>query len=188
MPENKKFSMIVLAGGASSRMGRDKSKLMIGGKSFLEIQTEKGKLLGIRDILVSGYRGACDFPVIPDRHPGKGPLAGLEACLREAREAACLVLSVDVPFTPVEELEGLLAAYEASEKPAVILKAGDREQSLIGVYDRALAEEMEQEILLRKGSVFAFLRRVGYEVYESKADPEQFVNINDPELFERYCR
>ena len=39
----KEISMIILAGGASSRMGRDKSDLTIDGKTFLEMQIEKGE-------------------------------------------------------------------------------------------------------------------------------------------------
>lgn len=41
----KEISMIILAGGASSRMGQDKSDLTIDGKTFLEMQIEKGKSL-----------------------------------------------------------------------------------------------------------------------------------------------
>ena len=75
------FSMIVLAGGKSSRMGRDKSDLLLGMDTFLNVQIRKGTELGIRDILVSGYRGEdCPVPVIRDRLEGRGPLGGLEAC------------------------------------------------------------------------------------------------------------
>ena len=72
----KEISMIILAGGASSRMGRDKSDLTIDGKTFLEMQIEKGEKLGISDILLSGYHGEnkYKYPIIPDRFPGKGPL------------------------------------------------------------------------------------------------------------------
>ena len=57
MGENK-LAMIVLAGGASSRMGKEKSDLKLDGKSFLEIQIQKGRELGVGRIYVSGYRGA----------------------------------------------------------------------------------------------------------------------------------
>lgn len=50
------MSMILLAGGLSSRMGSDKADLCWNGKTFLEHQIEKGKRLGITDIVVSGYR------------------------------------------------------------------------------------------------------------------------------------
>ena len=46
MGENK-LAMIVLAGGASSRMGKEKSDLKLDGKSFLEIQIQKGRDLGV---------------------------------------------------------------------------------------------------------------------------------------------
>ena len=67
----KEISMIILAGGASSRMGRDKSDLTIDGKTFLEMQIEKGEKLGISDILLSGYHGEnkYKYPIIPDRFP-----------------------------------------------------------------------------------------------------------------------
>ena len=53
MGENK-LAMIVLAGGASSRMGKEKSDLKLDGKSFLEIQIQKGRELGVDRIYVSG--------------------------------------------------------------------------------------------------------------------------------------
>lgn len=106
----KEISMIILAGGASSRMGRDKSDLTIDGKTFLEMQIEKGEKLGISDILLSGYHGEnrYKYPIIPDRFPGKGPLGGLEACFRKAKNPYCLVLGVDVPLVPAEELAALI--------------------------------------------------------------------------------
>ena len=54
MPENK-IALVILAGGKSSRMGREKSDLILNGNTFLEIQIEKGKQLGIKKII---------FPVI----------------------------------------------------------------------------------------------------------------------------
>ncbi len=67
MGENK-LAMIVLAGGASSRMGKEKSDLKLDGKSFLEIQIQKGRELGVDRIYVSGYRGAhCTEEIVMDR-------------------------------------------------------------------------------------------------------------------------
>lgn len=52
---------------------------------------------------------------------------------------------------------------------------------MAGIYDRDLAEEMLLEIRERKGSVFAFLNRIGYETCESNAPETCFANINCPE-------
>lgn len=129
----KEISMIILAGGASSRMGRDKSDLTIDGKTFLEMQIEKGKKLGISDILLSGYHGEnkYKYPIIPDRFPGKGPLGGLEACFRKAKNPYCLVLGVDVPLVPAEELAALIRQSLHSDAKAVILSHGGHEEPLM---------------------------------------------------------
>lgn len=181
MPERNPFSMIVLAGGRSSRMGTDKADLRWQGMTFLQTQIQKGRQLEIEDIQVSGYRGSqCDIPVTKDRFPGKGPLGGLESCLRNAKHEKCLVLSVDVPLVPTSELEKLLEASQNSSAAITILKHGEKEQPLIAVYNRSLADAMLQEIRESKGSVFAFIRKAGYGVYESFAPAEVFVNVNSP--------
>lgn len=184
MRSGERYSMVVLAGGRSSRMGTDKADLCLDGRTFLELQIEKGRVLGIEDIQVSGYRGAqCPIPVTEDRLPGRGPLGGLESCLRRARWQKCLVLSVDVPLVPAAELERLLETAARAAAPVTILRHGESEQPLIAVYDRELADEMLAEITERKGSVFAFINRIGYAVYRSEADPAAFSNVNSPELY-----
>ena len=184
MPENKRpgegISLVVLAGGRSSRMGSDKSDLPIGESTFLEWQIRKGRELGITDIQVSGYQGACcSAPVTPDRFPGKGPLGGLESCFRLARERQVL------PLVPVEELERLVLRSREKQKKAVILRHRGKEEPLAGVYDRDLADEMLAELWERKGSVFAFLNRIGYDICDSAAPEERFANINRPEDYRR---
>lgn len=123
--------MVVLAGGRSSRMGSDKCDLKIEKSTFLEWQIEKGRALGITDIQVSGYHGAaCSVPVTPDRFPGKGPLGGLESCFRRAREEQVLVLGVDIPLVPAEELERLVIQSREKQKKAVILRHRGKEEPL----------------------------------------------------------
>jgi len=50
-------SLIILAGGKSSRMGQNKAHLRWNAKCFLDIIIEKGKSLGFGEIVLSGYRG-----------------------------------------------------------------------------------------------------------------------------------
>lgn len=189
MPEGVHFSMIVLAGGKSSRMGSDKADLSYQGRTFLEIQIQKGKQLGIDDIQVSGYRGnRCDIPVTEDRFPERGPLGGLESCLRNAKHEKCLVLSVDVPLVPVSELKNLMEASRRGHASITILKNGEKEQPLIAVYDRSLADGMLREIMERKGSVFAFINKTGYCVYESTEPADYFANVNSPEEYRRITK
>lgn len=179
-------SMIILAGGKSSRMGREKSDLMYRGKSFLAIQAEKAAQLGIENVVISGYRGNQQpaFPIIPDAVTERGPLGGLSTCLRTLHTPWALVLSVDAPLVPAEELRKLLAFGRQTGQPVTILQSGQQQFPLIGLYRTNLADAMEEEITLHRGSVFALLRRIGYAVYTSDADPAFFSNVNDPESYQ----
>src|ERR1700719_2326558 len=101
----------VLAGGQSSRMGRDKAMLTLGGRTLLAraVQTLRGVA---SEVVVLGERRALEGAdrAIADLHPGCGPLGGIEAALRDlgsrpGAEWACF-LPVDIPFLPA----GLYAA------------------------------------------------------------------------------
>ncbi len=64
------FSAVILAGGQSRRMGRDKAWLKRDGKTLLERQVELVRFLGVTEIFISGRRTrtmtvpACGFCVI----------------------------------------------------------------------------------------------------------------------------
>lgn len=181
-------SMVILAGGKSSRMGSDKSDLLLGEKTFLELQIEKGRELGISDILVSGYRGnRCLFPVVKDRMEEKGPLGGLEACFRQVKNPWVLVLCVDVPLVPVAELRKLILLAE-EERKSVILRHGDRTEPMMGVYPADMADDMVEEILHGRGRIFHVLEKRGYQIYETDQPDELFRNVNDPEAYVRLLK
>ena len=201
-----RLAMVVLAGGGSRRMGRDKADLPVDGRTFLECQIEKGQNLGIGEILVSGYRGSrCSVPVVRDRYPERGPLGGLEATLREAEKEFCLVVSVDVPLVTEELLLRLVREFRRSRgdaegagrtggtgtaageapKPVMIVEHGGRLEPLLGIYRSDLADQMEEELRTGKGSVFHFLETQGYDVCKSREPEEIFENINTPESYGR---
>lgn len=185
------LSMVVLAGGKSSRMGKDKSDLLYEGQTFLQRQIEKGKALGIADIFVSGYRGTmCTERVIKDRYPQKGPLGGLEAAFREMKTPYCLVVTVDVPLVTVEALRGLIREFRkawmhGNAKAACVLKHGERIEPLLGIYRTDLADTIEREISEGKGRVFCLLEKTGYDVSKSDMPEAVFENINRLEDYEK---
>lgn len=191
MAENK-LAMIVLAGGASSRMGREKSDLLLNGRTFLETQIAKGKQLGVNRIYVSGYRGEhCSGEIVMDRISGRGPLGGLEACLYRAEQGGadhCLVLSVDTPLAPISELEKLVrTALGDTENPVTLLHHGEREESLIAVYESRLHQDIRAFLERGQSSVFRFLNEIGYGCYDTQEDDLYFTNINDPQVYGRIC-
>lgn len=176
-----KLSMVVLAGGKSSRMGNNKADLMYRDKTFLEWQIEKGKQLGISDLIVSGYQGSgCQERIAADRYKERGPLGGLESAFRQAVHDNCMVITVDMPLLPAAELKCLIRAFRKASGSAMVMKHGERTEPLIGIYKTCAAEAAEQELLSGKGSVFGLLNRTGYTIYESGGPEDWFWNVNSP--------
>lgn len=92
---------VILAGGGSRRMGRDKAWLEIGGRSLILRAVSMVRELGLAEIFISGRAGvdysALGCPVLRDRVPGSGPLGGIEAALEVVQAPLLLVLAVDLP-------------------------------------------------------------------------------------------
>ena len=176
------LSGVVLAGGLSRRMGRNKAELHLGGKTLLQIQADKLFALGIRDVMLSGANCPAlpGVRVIPDEYEGRGPLGGIHACLRAAGNPACLVLSVDVPLVPAEALARLCRAHRGG---VTVLRHGDLEEPLIGVYDRAVADEIAALLDAGRRAVRALRDTVLWNGFDYSGPEELLVNCNTPEDF-----
>src|SRR5215472_17903262 len=104
-------SVFILAGGRSSRMGRDKALLPFNDATLLEFMLEKARALTSRVFIVGGrelYSGYGE--VIEDIIPGCGPLGGIHAALASSESNDNLILSVDIPFVTTSFLGWLLSA------------------------------------------------------------------------------
>lgn len=180
---SRAFSGIILAGGNSRRMGRCKAELPLLGRSLLQWQAEKLRHLGIRDILISGesWLSLPGARTIPDILPGRGPLGGLHACLREAESPQCLVLSVDAPLVPVNTLSQLCHSYRHG---AVILRHGDREEPLIGVYPSGLSERIPPLIRDGGASVRKLKAVCPWDFFDYLGPEEYLRNCNTPQDFQ----
>jgi molybdenum cofactor guanylyltransferase len=104
---------LVLAGGASTRMQRDKATLMYHGRTQLAWAHEllakfcAATFVSVRpDQRNEPSRAA--FPQIVDRQPGLGPLAGISTALLEHPKAAWLVVACDLPFLTESTLSHLI--------------------------------------------------------------------------------
>lgn len=177
------FSGIVLAGGRSRRMGRNKAELTLMGKTLLQRQVEKIQALGIRDIMLSGE--SCPalpgVRVIPDEYTGKGPLGGLHACLRAAQNSACLVVSVDTPLVPAAVLAHLCQAHGGG---VTVLRCGGQEEPLLGVYDCRAAGAISALIEDGGYAVRGLREVVPWSDFDYLGPEDLLMNCNTPEEFE----
>lgn len=102
------FTGALIAGGRSSRMGRDKAFLDWQGRPLWEVQLAKLRAAGAAELLVCGRReqgfAGEGFRFVPDDVEELGPLAGLVNALKAASHEQVLVLAVDMPFITTELL------------------------------------------------------------------------------------
>ena len=176
-------SGVVLAGGRNKRMGTNKAEMKLGDQTLLEIQVKKLKNLGIDDIMVSGYQSVLEGTrTVEDIYTGKGPLGGVDACLKAAKKTACLVLSVDAPLVSEETLKALVEAHEG---PATVLSHDGMIEPLIAVYDAALAPRAEEKIQNDDFAVRKMAANPEVKKVEYTGDPELLLNCNTPEDFEK---
>src|SRR3989304_1860170 len=104
---------IILAGGNSKRMGRDKANLTLGEKTLLQTVTATMQQLFPHVIVsVRQPRATVDLPQICDEYPDGGPLAGLVASLSQVTTPWVFSVACDMPFVVPAVVE-LLGRYRA---------------------------------------------------------------------------
>jgi len=177
------FSFIILAGGQSRRMGRDKASLDLLGVSFLESQLETARMLGVDDVLISCPHDI-DERCIPDELPDRGPLGGLHACMKRARHDRCIVLSVDVPLLPASLLRELAEAHLRSGSPITLAVHEGRFEPLVGIYNSCLADAIEPLIRGGGAPMRALLRDTPWQPFHSALPESLWNNCNTPEEYQ----
>ncbi|MFJ8011852.1 NTP transferase domain-containing protein [Streptomyces sp. NPDC096339] len=139
------YDAIVLAGGAARRLGgADKPALSVGGRTLLDRVLDACE--DARTTVVVGGRRATTRPVrwAREEPPGGGPVAALDAGLRQTTAETVLVLSADLPFLDGDTVRALLDGVGATEG-ALLRDPDGRDQPLVAAYR---AEPLRREIAL----------------------------------------
>ena len=195
-------SAILLAGGQSSRMGRDKSLLEFEGQPLWRRQLDTLSALSPQQLMLAGpARPGCNCELIADEMPDTGPLGGLAAGLRHCRTPRLVVLAADLPEISADFLRSLLAAcdHEHGIVPRVALQTSDAYASKVckGYYEPLAAVYPAScaalaAAALREGdfSMQTFVGRAvkrGYlrEREISTRELHLFANLNTPADYEK---
>jgi molybdopterin-guanine dinucleotide biosynthesis protein A len=149
---------VVMAGGQSTRMGRDKALLECHGRPLWLVQAEKlnhvaeETLLSVRE--EQGFGGS--YRKVRDLVPGRGPLCGLLSALRSARFDPILLLAVDMPAMTTDYLGALLE--QSTGETGVAPELDGFFQGFAAVYPRRI-EPLVAEILAGADPSFQHLIR-----------------------------
>lgn len=228
-PEAPAASLVILAGGASRRMGGgQKALLRVGDREVLDRLLD-GPGRDFQDIVLAAppssalaealerfgwigrpeaFRRTADgarLRIVPDRRPGRGPLAGLETALPAARAERAWVLACDLPFMVAEvgrillsaleeggdgEVAGREAAVRAQAETAppraVVPYVDGRLQPLCAAYQRWAAGRARKLLDADRRRTTEWLEelavtRLPASAFQSAGDPERlFLNLNEP--------
>lgn len=182
---------VILVGGKSRRMGRDKAFLEVSGKPLFERVLELFLESFPRVVLVGGAPerfAGYHLPVLPDLYPGS-PLGGIYTALSQADTDAVFVSSCDLPFPNAAVLRYLCSVSDGFD--AVVPETPQGYEPLFALYKKGCLDPIRSQ--LEKGDFCAYawyplanVRLVSPgELAPLDPDGAAFCNINTPEQFAR---
>lgn len=181
-------TVAIQAGGRSSRMGRDKALLPLGGKPLIEHVLQRVEGLG-DEVLVTTNRPE-DYAflgkrMVGDQRPGAGALDGLLTALEAAGGERVLLLACDMPFVSRSLLEHMLAIETDAE--VVIPRRGGKLQPLHAIYAKSCAGPVREALGAGEKRMISFFPRIQTWIVEQEIldqyDPDGLstFNVNTPD-------
>jgi molybdopterin-guanine dinucleotide biosynthesis protein A len=179
---------LILAGGASTRMQRDKATLQYHGRPQLEraydlvSQVCAATFVSVRPDQRDEPTRA-KFPQIVDRQPELGPLAGISAALLEHPKAAWLVVACDLPFLDEATLKKLIEERDATRIATAYRSAHDGlPEPLCAIWEPAAREAIQTHVAAGKQCPRKLLINADCKLIELP-DPRALDNVNTGEEF-----
>ena len=182
------LTLIVAAGGRSTRMGRDKRFLPLDGESLLARTLRKGRAAGFRSIVLAAEGERSDLTalaeefgasLVTDEQPAQGPAAAIDAGLAAAKTEWALVLSADMPFYDFELVRALLP--EATGDTQVVLPTiSGYWQPLAALYRRDAGAAFGTAVARGDRKLGIILRELTVKELPLTVDAGIFFNVNTP--------
>ncbi|MDY7030849.1 MAG: molybdenum cofactor guanylyltransferase [Thermodesulfobacteriota bacterium] len=183
---------VILAGGRSKRIGRNKAFLEINGKKIIDRIVDIFKVTFHEVILVTNtpleYLNL-DLRIVTDLIPDKGALGGIYTGLFYASSQHIFVSACDMPFPNREFIDHIIS--KADDFDVVVPHSEDGFQPLHSVYSKRCMRHMETLMKSDRLKITEFYRKVRVremnvkEIRPFDPDGTLFFNINTPEDLER---
>ena len=163
---------VILSGGQSRRMGRDKAGVMLAGRTLLDrMAAELAPLFGEVYVSVDRPGRYPGYRELADLRPGQGPLAGLEAAFLRTGAEAVFLAAVDLPFAGASLAARILAEAGAADACVIRRRSGEAEP-LFALYRRGCLEPLTACLNEGRRAVKALLDRVDCRWLEEDDLPE----------------
>lgn len=183
------ISIVIQAGGQSSRMGQDKALVPLAGRPMIEHILTRLAGLGEETIITTNKPEDyeyLDLPLASDEEPGAGALPGLRTALKAAHGDNVLVLACDMPFVNRLLVEYLLGLAPAAD--VVVPRWQDTYQTMHAVYARkSCLRAVDKALEQGEQRMISFYSDVKVhpvppeEIAEIDPHGRSFFNVNTPE-------
>jgi len=182
-------SAVVLAGGMSRRLGRDKAVEPLGGRPLIaRVLSRVAQVTDETVVVVNDATRASELPLdrdvvaAVDRYPGAGSLGGIFTGLEAAQTDWALVVACDMPFLNVPLLRRILSLREGCD--AVVPVVEGRPEPTHAAYSRTCLPHIERRLQANDLKISRFFENVdvGYlpQLAVDEYDPGHlsFFNVN----------
>ena len=186
------FSIFILAGGKSTRMGSDKAFLELDGLPLIDRVLALARTVSEMVSIVGERAKFSEFaPVIEDVYPSHGPLGGIHAALASSQADCNLILGIDLPFLTAPLLRYVRSEAQASGATVTVPFASGHYHTLCAVYRKEFASVAESALQSGKNRIDTLFAGVPVRLLE-EAELTQagfhasiFRNVNTPEDWEQ---
>lgn len=180
---------IILAGGNSRRIGKDKSMLPIKGQPIIKHILEQLRPYFSQILISSNDLSRYNFPgveVVADRVAGCGPLMGIASALRASASELNFVIACDIPEVDMELVR--MMVRQGREFDAVVPVSGPwRYEPVFAVYNKGLLGAMEAALASGKNRIMEAVRHRSVK-YVDLTGSGKFGNINTVEDYQQFLK
>lgn len=146
MEPSPSIEVFVLAGGKSSRMGRDKGLVPLNGQPMISYILKVLEELALPISIItnrSGYE-SFGYRVLKDEIQEQGPMGGLYTALQNSSAGSILLVGCDMPLASMEAFCLLIGAAKAGR--IAVASAGERINPLFALYPKELVVKVKESL------------------------------------------
>lgn len=181
MGKRKHLTGIVLAGGASSRMGTDKGLLNLNGQPMIQPILNVLEKVCTECMIVTNNMAYQKFGIklVNDQQQGKGPLMGIVSGLTASQTKHNIIMSCDTPYVSEKLIHFIIQHKEGYD--LVLPQNNGQLHPLIGYYSKDILPKLQEKLTLNQLKIQAAVSALNVNKLNcNQFDEKQFKNINAP--------
>jgi len=181
----REISLLIIAGGKSSRLGQDKRFVEVGGENLLEKILKKSANEEFAEIFLCVEEIFSEIKILAEKYHAKilvdeiknaGALSPISNGLQKISTNFAFVISIDQPFFEFE----ILKSIRLEENFSIIPEVGGKFQMLSAIYHKSAGKIFLQEILSGRRKIFDAVKKIPHKFIKLNCE-EKFFNVNTPE-------